>query len=577
MSSSFEAPQVSEQSPVPQTLQPAEASERSRLQDLVATAKRRVGHATMVATLAAGSGAAVGVVETVLEPHPQAAAAETGGYPYADVPCYPSSVNSTTGACNNYDWRIPVKNSQGVITSWKEFSERGYAPRNCTDWAAYQGSLLSGRTVPGGLGNAKDWDTNAASVATVDTTPEPGDIAQSEAGTFGHVGVVEDVMKDSSGKITSIDVSQYNEAGTGNYSKANYTPDGNGTFWRDTAHTKKWDHFIDLNGTGKGIGGTPIDAPAPPPGSPTHGKRGDFDGDGRADLAWFEQWKNSVSLLKSNGNSGFQVQSLESGVGGPDWAAVGDFDGNKLEDIAWYEAWKNSITVMINHGGGVMSLQVFMPNIGGPTWAGVGDFDGDGKDDIAWFEQWQNKLTVFRSTGDHLEWWAQKDGLGAPTWAAVGYFNNDNQADIAWYENWKNAVTIFTHNASQSFDLNTWRTGIGGPDWAAAGDFDGDGKDDLAWFEAWKNAITMFHSNGSGFETWGGINGVGGPTWAGVGDFDGDGKEDIAWYEQWKNAVTVLRSNEPGVGFVPQTGINGIGGPNWAGGRNGNFPGSNGK
>jgi hypothetical protein len=46
-------------------------------------------------------------------------------------------------------------------------------------------------------------------------------------------------------------VSEYNKTGTGTYAWLTYTPDANGVFWRSPG--KKWDKFLDLNGTGKGI------------------------------------------------------------------------------------------------------------------------------------------------------------------------------------------------------------------------------------------------------------------------------------------------------------------------------------
>jgi hypothetical protein len=92
----------------------------------------------------------------------------------------------------------------------------------------------------------------APSSWTITSIPEAGDIAQSNGGTYGHVGVVEKVNKDSSGNITSINVSEYNHLGDGSYKVWSYD-NSNGTYWRDSI--KKWDNFLDLNGVGVGISG----------------------------------------------------------------------------------------------------------------------------------------------------------------------------------------------------------------------------------------------------------------------------------------------------------------------------------
>lgn len=241
----------------------------------------------------------------------------------------------------------------------------------------------------------------------------------------------------------------------------------------------------------------------------------DFNRDRKADLIWYEQWKNTISLLRSTGGS-FDIVPLMSGVGGPDWAGVGDFDGNKFADLAWYERWQNKITILINHGNGVFTPHVWRSDIGGPDWAKVGDFDGDGKDDIAWFEQWQNKVSLLHSNGSAFEVRAGMDGIGGPDWAGVGDFNGDGKHDIAWYERWKQAITVFeSRQPGGGFAPREYRSGIGGPDWAQVGDFDGDNRNDIAWYERWQAAITVLESQGGNFTPRRYLSGVGGPDWAG--------------------------------------------------------------
>lgn len=184
---------------------------------------------------------------------PPAAIADTGGYPEWNKPCVAgdpmnpdSSYGKTTGTgywCNNYEW--------GDSPS-QQNSSRGYGYRNCTDWVAWRIPQLVQRNVPTGWHNAENWD-NAASAAhyTVDNTPEPGDIAVWE-GTYGHVAVVESVNSNG-----SVNVSEYNHGQDGNFGTRN--------------NVTGVDHFIDLNGTGKGINGEDLGGggggggDAPPP------------------------------------------------------------------------------------------------------------------------------------------------------------------------------------------------------------------------------------------------------------------------------------------------------------------------
>lgn len=125
-----------------------------------------------------------------------------GGYPWGNAKCI--HTGSSAGACPNYDWSF-----NGSI--WN-FATGGYGYRNCTDYVAWKiGS--TGRYVPAGLGNAKDWIWNAqARGISVNRSPKAGDAAVSPYGYYGHVMYVEAVYGDG-----SIRVSDYNRAGDGNY------------------------------------------------------------------------------------------------------------------------------------------------------------------------------------------------------------------------------------------------------------------------------------------------------------------------------------------------------------------------
>lgn len=234
-SPSFEAPQN----------QPLliENIEPSYLQQALHNLKVGIGRTALALGLVGGAVAACSAVESAAAP---AAYADTGGYPDADA-------TDCSKKFGEYSW------CKGDPANW--LSSRRYGYRNCTDWAAFRAPQLVDQGVPGNLGNAKDWNDNAPKGWSIDGTPEPGDIAQSEAGTFGHVGVVEGVDKDGQGRITAIQVSQYNVGAAGEYSKQTYTPDDNGVFWRDVAKTKKWDNFLDLNGTGNGLHGESLTSP----------------------------------------------------------------------------------------------------------------------------------------------------------------------------------------------------------------------------------------------------------------------------------------------------------------------------
>ncbi|MDQ3159200.1 MAG: CHAP domain-containing protein [bacterium] len=125
-----------------------------------------------------------------------------GGYPWGNAVCIHNG--TVQGWCPNYDWSF-----NGSV--WN-FATGGYGYRNCTDWVSWR-VRSSGGFVPGGLGNAKNWDDRAPAYGyQVSSTPRAGAAAVSNYGYYGHVMYVEAVNGDG-----SIVVSDYNRGGTGLY------------------------------------------------------------------------------------------------------------------------------------------------------------------------------------------------------------------------------------------------------------------------------------------------------------------------------------------------------------------------
>jgi len=94
----------------------------------------------------------------------------------------------------------------------------GYCTRQCVSYAAWA-VVASGRSAPMYYGNARDWVANAyARGIQVSRSPEPGDVAISTAGYWGHAMYVESVSGNS------FRTSEYNTYLTGqlSYQTRNY-------------------------------------------------------------------------------------------------------------------------------------------------------------------------------------------------------------------------------------------------------------------------------------------------------------------------------------------------------------------
>ncbi|MCA9332855.1 CHAP domain-containing protein [Candidatus Saccharibacteria bacterium] len=237
------------------------------LQEVSSKIKQLIGRGVLALGLLASS---VGIIGTCDQEPADASTTFTNDYPNLGAMDYNPS---------NYDWWVD-ENGNGIpdvtpniYTDNDELmSTRGYYYRNCTDGAAYWTQKYTGISVSG-WGDAKSWDeaaTNAGYTVKSGNSNdiEPGDIAQSDDGYYGHVGFVVEVSKNPDGTINSVTTAELNEQGTGLYSGPGsdnsniYTSrNSNGNLIR--YGTYDWDHFIDVNGSGKGLNNESIGSVSP--------------------------------------------------------------------------------------------------------------------------------------------------------------------------------------------------------------------------------------------------------------------------------------------------------------------------
>ena len=110
---------------------------------------------------------------------------------------------------------------------------------------------------------------------------------------------------------------------------------------------------------------------------------GDFNGDGRVDLATANLAANTVSVLLGNGDGTFQPNVDYSTGTAPSFVALGDFNRDGKIDIAVANVGSNTISVLLGNGNGTFQGKVDYETAIGPQGVGVGDFNGDGKLDLA--------------------------------------------------------------------------------------------------------------------------------------------------------------------------------------------------
>lgn len=238
---------------------------------------------------------------------------------------------------------------------------------------------------------------------------------------------------------------------------------------------------------------------------------GDFTGDGRTDLAVFQEEperKISLYLLESDGNR-YEVASTPVWAGGPAiWSltmariATGDVNADGKSDIAVQidegnSKWRVSMFLGGNLGAPVLWLQ---GPAGSPAWVHqaplLADIDGDDRADLVSMRNaggCRTTTVMYRSTGTAFTSTAvtlHDSGAGTYCWErskpVVGDVNGDGRDDI---------ITMYDHSATDSalWAFQSTGTALTAAQWwrtpnefdaikatLSTGDFNTDGRDDVA-------------------------------------------------------------------------------------------------
>ena len=164
---------------------------------------------------------------------------------------------------------------------------------------------------------------------------------------------------------------------------------------------------------------------------------GDFNGDGRADLAVLKA-DDTVLVLLGNGRGGFSTgpgSPVALGGEAPDSIVAGDFNGDGRTDVAVSDYSRGTETVLLGNGNGTLTPAKSSPFPVGamPGAAAVGDFTGDGRQDLA--VATSTGVSVFLGHGDGTFTSAPGSPIvtagRSPTGLAAGDFNGDGRLDLA--------------------------------------------------------------------------------------------------------------------------------------------------
>ena len=318
---------------------------------------------------------------------------------------------------------------------------------------------------------------------------------------------------------------------------------------------------------GKGDGTFQAHLDSPTGQSPAALAAGDFNGDGKLDLVVADSSPTNalLSTLIGNGDGTFQNKIFQTLPGILGSLAVGDFNGDGKLDVAAVMGGTNAVSIFVGNGDGSFTPPVQYPTgpmLLSPPYHNVlaGDFNGDGKLDLA--AATDNGIAILLGNGDgtfqpfrlvpSLSSVAPGDEL-----LALADFNSDGKLDIIKSTQF-GLINVALGNGDGTFQqaagfqipsiLNT--------ESAVVGDFNGDGTPDLAFASQSSNVVTILLGKGDG--TFQGHIEYSVPSVSNTlnfmvaADFNGDGALDMALADFGAGEVSVF-VNQPVAAFAPRS------------------------
>jgi hypothetical protein len=289
---------------------------------------------------------------------------------------------------------------------------------------------------------------------------------------------------------------------------------------------------------------------------------GDFNGDGKRDMAVANAGSRNVSILLGNGAGSFGKAKNFAAGSKPNALAIGKLNDDAKRDIAL--ATGSGVSVLLGHGDGTFGPPASFPAGGAARSIAIGDFNGDGKRDIAVVND--TGVSVLLGHGDGTFGAPASLPAGINPWSVVvGNFNADANLDLAVANGGTvecegrvarahasscvggfGTVSVLLGHGDGSFGMPTdFPVGDATqPVAMVVGNFNSDAKPDLALadFAQYANSVSVLLGKGDGSFGRARFFAVGSsPNSIAVGDINRDSRDDLAVTgRDFPKAVSVL-------------------------------------
>jgi len=272
---------------------------------------------------------------------------------------------------------------------------------------------------------------------------------------------------------------------------------------------------------------------------------GDFNGDGHMDLV--ASCDPFDSVLLANGDGTFNPQ-MTFASGGIAWSSiVGDFNGDGKLDLAFTDTNVNCLFVVLGNGNGTFKPATTYAVGNYPAYLAAGDFNGDHREDIVVSNMNGNSIGVLMGNGDGTFAPPVNYSVGnAPRGVTTCDLTGNGKVDIIVANSADNTIGVLMGNGNGTFQPQVTESVGSSPYFVATADFDGDGKPDIAVANYGDNTVSVLLGNGDGtFQAQQAFAAGSAPFAVTVGDFNGDAEPDLAVADSGGNTISVLLDTTP--------------------------------